>query len=106
MNQHALTSVAEFLNDAGWNYSVFLRSYTTSFGVGASSEQRIHAALSDAAVIDRIEKVTSAEAVCEVKSSISYAGDSGAGPDPKAMQSERFSELLTALLKESEAARA
>jgi hypothetical protein len=100
MNQHTLTSVAEFLNSAGWNYSVFLRSYTTLLPVGASSEQLIRAAWGSAAVIDRIETVTPTEVVSEVRSSISYVGDGGAGPDPKSMQSERFAELLATLLEE------
>lgn len=104
MNQHTLTSVAEFLDDAGWNYSVFLRSYTTPPTEGASSEQLIRSALGSTAVIGRIEAVTPVEVVSEVRTSISYAGDSGAGPDPKAMQSDRFSELLAALLQETEAA--
>ena len=104
MNQHTLSSVADFLDDAGWNYSVFLRSYTTSPIAGASSEQLIRVALGEAAVIDRIESVTPVEVVSAVRSSISYAGDSGAGPDPKAMQSEPFAELLATLLHETEAA--
>ena len=104
MNQHTLSSVADFLDDAGWNYSVYLRSYATSPTEGASSKQLIRSALGSTAVIDRIEAVTPVEVVSEVRTSISYAGDSGAGSDPKAMQSGRFSELLAALLQETEAA--
>ena len=103
MNQQTLTSVAEFLNAAGWNYTVFLRSYTTTSLVGASSEQLIRNALGSRAVVERIQTVSPTEVLSEIRSSIGYAGDSGAGPAPESMRSGRFAELLSGLLAETEA---
>ncbi|QWT47425.1 hypothetical protein [Azospira inquinata] len=104
MNQDALSALAEFLNAAGWNYSVFLQSYGTPFAASVSSEVVIHSALGATAVVGGCSEVTPAEALAEVKESLTYAGDSGAGPAPQAMQSEHFAELLDTVLAEVGAA--
>lgn len=106
MNQNALSALAEFLNAAGWNYSVFLRCYGAPFGASVSSEAVIHSALGTTAVVGGCREVTPAEALAEIRESLTYAGDSGAGPAPQAMQSERFAELLDRVLAEVGAAAA
>lgn len=99
MNRKTLSSVVELLNVGGRNYTVFLRSYTVRLQKGASSEQLIHLALGSRAVLEHIQAVTTDDALLEVTSSISYAGDSAAGPDPTVITSARFmahrAEFLT-----------
>lgn len=106
MNQEALSALAEFLNAVGWNYSVFLQSYGAPFAASVSSEVVIHNALGATAVVGGYREVTPAEALAEVRESLTYAGDSGAGPAPQAMRSERFAELLNRVLAEVGAAAA
>ena len=102
MNPEPLSSIAEFLNAAGWNYSVFLHAYALPSVAGTPPEQIIANALGSTVVVADLKVVTAPEVVSEVGASISYAGDSGAGPDPASLQSERFAELLSGLLKETE----
>jgi hypothetical protein len=59
--------------------------------------------LGNDAVVERIQAVTLDEALAEIRSSLSYPGDSGAGPDPETLRSERFTRLLSDLLAEIEA---
>lgn len=103
MNQEPLSSIAEFLNEAGWNYSVFLKAYTTSFATGTSSEQIVRSAIDNSALIEDIKTVTVPEVLSEIESSITYPGDTGAGPESAALASQEFSGLLSNLRKEVEA---
>jgi hypothetical protein len=100
MNQAALSELSEFLNAAGWNYSVFLHAYATPNRPGLSPEQLVCEALGESAVVGDVADETLANVLSEFKASVSYAGDSGAGPDPVALKSERFASLLENALAE------
>lgn len=106
MTQDAFSALAEFLNASGWNYSVFLRCYGAPLAASVSSEAVIHSALGNTAVVGGCREVTPAEALAEIRESLTYVGDSGAGPAPQAMQSERFAALLDRVLAEVSAAAA
>lgn len=100
MPQDSFAVFASFLNATAWNYSVFLRSYRTTFKASHSSGEVIRSALGVAARLGGIFDVTAQEALAEIKDSLSYAGDCAAGPDPEAIQSARFTELLATVLAE------
>jgi len=103
MKPEALSAIVSILNQGGWNYSVFLESYTVPSQPGTPSEQLIRKALGGSAVLESIETVTPEQVTEEVRSSLVYAGDSGAGPDPESLRSEQFSQLLSSLLADTEA---
>ena len=75
LNQSTLTAVSEFLDSAGWNYSVFLRAYATPCANDTSSEQLIRSALGTHAVVTDIDQVTTEGVLSEVRSALSYSGD-------------------------------
>ena len=103
MNSNTLAAMTHLLNESGWNYSVFLQTYPVSRIGGESSEQLIHAALSNSAVIENIQEVTTQEVIYEVNASLSYAGSSCDGPDQSVIESEQFKGLLATLLIDVEA---
>lgn len=102
MNQDTLSAIAYFLDGVGSNYTVFLRVYTTPMIVGLSSEQLIRNALGSGAVVEGFQEVTPPEVVSEVTSCMTYVGDRVAGPNPEALKSERFAQLLGQLIDETE----
>lgn len=98
MDQAPLTALASFLSAAGWNYSVFLQCYSVPFTTGVSTEDALHSALGPDVVIDSLRAVSAAEASADIRAALTYAGDSGAGPEPEQMQSPRFLQLLDAVM--------
>lgn len=103
MNPQTLAAIVDLLNEGGWNYSVFLKGYPAQLKIGMSSQQLVQTALGSSAVVERVQQVTTQQVLAEVEASLAYAGDSGAGPNEAAIQSERFRELLTTLLAETNA---
>ncbi|HEX4330109.1 MAG TPA: hypothetical protein VH105_25190, partial [Burkholderiales bacterium] len=95
MNQDTLSKVADTLNKDGWNYTVFLRTFTAPFSLGTSSEQLIRNALGTNVTIAGLKQVSLSEVLSEIEPSISYAGDRSAGPDSEVIESKEFSELLS-----------
>ncbi|MGL4460590.1 MAG: hypothetical protein ACRDD1_18995 [Planctomycetia bacterium] len=86
----------------GYNYVVFLRVYRTPFAPDAPAEWYVGQALGPAASIEGVDKVSGPELLAEVEQSLRYAGDSGSGPKPSALQSPRFTALVPAVLAELE----
>jgi hypothetical protein len=103
MKPETLSAIVSILNHGSWNYSVFLESYSVPSLPGTPSEQLICTALGGSAVLASIETVTPKQVAEKVQMSLIYAGDSGAGPDPESLRSERFGQLLSSLLAELEA---
>jgi hypothetical protein len=102
MESETLSAITGILNRGGWNYSVFLQGYTVPSQPGASSEQLIRNALGGNAVLGSIEAARPEQVTEEVRSSLVYVGDSGAGPDIESLRSERFGQLLSSLLADIE----
>lgn len=103
MNPKTLLALVELLNRNGTNYTVFLKCYSVPVQFGALSEQLIRAALGVRAVVGGVQTVTPSELSMDVQSSLSFAGDSGAGPDPGAIHSEDFDTLVATLLADIDA---
>ena len=92
-----LTELEELLS--GLNYGVFLKLFRTSCTSGAKPERCVGAVLGECAVIGGIQPVTAAELALVVETSLRYAGDKGHGPEPQALTSQRFEELLAFILR-------
>ena len=104
MNQGALSEVCEFLNASGWNYTVFLQTYETARTPGAPLEHLVRSALGSEIVIAKMDSVSADAVLSEILSCLRFAGDEGSGPDASAIQSERFTELVTLAIAEVKAA--
>jgi hypothetical protein len=94
----AFSALTRLLNAGGTNYIVFLRAYSASSVPDESAATVVRRVVGDKAVISETDGVSEGEVVAEVASSLKYAGDAGAGPDPASMQSEEFQQLLAAAL--------
>jgi hypothetical protein len=84
----------------GLNYAVSLRAYRVPFDPAASAEWYIHQALGTDLVIGGVQPCSASEVLEEVEQSLRYNGTGSAGPDPEVLQSDRFNELVAALLAE------
>ncbi len=104
MNPTTLSALADLLNKGGKNYTVFLHCYLVPQRFGGTAEDLISAALGRNTVVGGVRMTASGEMLAEIRSSIGYAGDSGAGPDPSVIQSADFGKLLTDLLKDVDVA--
>jgi hypothetical protein len=102
MKSETLSAIVGILNRGGLNYSVFLQGYTVPSQPVASSEQLIRKALGGTAVLAGVEAVRPEQVTEEVRSSLVYVGDSGAGPDLESLRSERFGQLISSLLADIE----
>lgn len=100
MDQAPLTALADFLSAAGWNYTVFLQRYRVPCTVDMSCEEALRSALGPGVLIDGLRPVSAEEASADIRAALSYAGDSGAGPEPEEMRSPRFAGLLDAVMAE------
>jgi hypothetical protein len=98
MQTEILSQVAAYLNAAGWNYTVFLSAFTTLSQPAEPFEQTIRRAVGPQAVAVELQPISTTEMVDKIDASLRYAGDSGAGPEPRAVQSEEFKALLARLL--------
>jgi hypothetical protein len=103
MNRDVLSAMADLLNDGGWNYSVFLKSYSVPLVEDVSTGGLVRAALGSKAVVERVQSTSVDDVLNEVKVSLSHAGDDGAGPDPVVLASQRFAELLSNIASDIEA---
>lgn len=88
----------------GYNYQVFLRIYCLTFAPSEPAGWYIAKALGPSALIGGMVPATGREVLAEVERSLRYAGDVGSGPDPSALSSEKFNELVVRLLSELERA--
>ena len=88
------------MNDAGWNYSIFLQCYPVSVGPNNGSDDLIRNALGNGAEIEGIQRVSPKEVLIEIEESLCYAGDDGAGIDKKHLDTERFKVLLSNVMLE------
>lgn len=104
MNPETVSAIANLLNLGGTNYTVFLRSSAVSLADDCPSAELVRAALGTAAVIGGTRSIGRDELLDEVRASLSYAGDAGAGPAPGVVESARFTELLATLTTELRAA--
>lgn len=98
MQTEILSQVAAFLNAGGCNYTVFLSAFTTPSQAAEPFEQTIRRAVGPQSVAADLQPISVAELVNEIDVSLRYAGDSGAGPEPRAVQSAEFEALLAGLL--------
>ena len=98
IQQQTLMTIADCLNQGGRNYSVFLQTYRIPRSGEASSSRLVCDALDKPSVVlGEFQKVTAADVIYEVRGSLTYAGDSGAGPVPAALQASIFHEAMAAL---------
>lgn len=95
--------MADFLNEVGLNYTVFLRAYSTRSVADVGSSQLISNALGKQVVVREIGDVSSDKVLSEIMDSLSYSGDDGAGPDQVALKSDRFSELVNRVVASAKA---
>jgi hypothetical protein len=77
----------------GYNYEVFLQSYQLPLIPGATVKDYIIQAFPNAEV-GRIWQISEQDVFMEVEQSLTYSGDDSSGPNPMALKSPRFSELL------------
>lgn len=84
----------------GYNYQAFLRVYRVPFTPGSSVEWYVSQALGASAIVGKSVAVTGTEILADVEQSLRYAGDSGSGPEPMALRSQRFMELVSGVLSE------
>lgn len=84
----------------GCNYAVFLRVYRVAFIPDAPAEHYITEALGSSAVIGSVVSVDETTILADVEQSLRYVGDEGSGPEPNALRSRRFKELVPAVLNE------
>ena len=103
MISETCAAIADLLNADGINYTVFLQTSVVSPPGDRSSEELVRAALGSSSLIGGIQDVPSKEMVDEVRASLSYAGDAGAGPGPGVVQSTRFNTLLDTLTADLQA---
>lgn len=94
MIDEVLRDTETVLFEGGINYTVFLKLYRVPSGLGVSTQQYISKALGEKALLGGASPVELNELICEVADSLRYRGDSSAGPDPKSLDSARFSGLL------------
>lgn len=87
----------------GWNYAVFLHSYRLPLVQGAVAQDYVVQALPNSE-IGGIHPISVRELLDEVDQSLRYAGDTGSGPKPAAINSSKFEELLAAVLSHLEEA--
>jgi hypothetical protein len=102
LNPRTLDAITECLNAAGWNYTVFLRSYEAGIAHGDSAERIVQKVLGPEALVDSAGEVTTAEMLAEVRDSLSYVGEHAGGPDADVLRSELFADLLSRLAAELE----
>jgi hypothetical protein len=88
----------------GHNYQVFLRVYRVPFAPHAPAESYIAAALGSSAVVGEVAVASRIEVVAEVEDSLRYAGDEGSGPEQSVLDSQRFKDLVLAVIAELERA--
>ena len=84
----------------GGNYQVFLRVYRVAFVQEPTAELLIAQALGPSAVVGRVVPITELRVLTEVEECLRYAGDTGHGPEPIALRSQRFELLVSAVLSE------
>jgi hypothetical protein len=104
MNQTTLSAMADFLNQGGLNYTVFLRAYSMRHMADQGSSQLISHALGKPVVIREIGDVSTEAMVSDITDCLSYAGDEGAGPAQAAVASDHFAELLRRVIADAKSA--
>jgi hypothetical protein len=100
MLPETMSAIGDLLNLGSTNYTVFLRSSDVALPGDRPSADLVRVALGTGATIGGAGNVTCEELVKEVRASLSYPGDSGAGPAPAVVDSARFKELLAILTTE------
>jgi len=98
-----LSEIRNRLNCEATNYSVFLHSYQVEIASGASSSESIRSALGPEVDVGGIKEVADWEAIAEMLEGLAYSGDSGAGPDPKVLNSLDFVECLDNFVVQTQA---
>ncbi|MCA9217596.1 MAG: hypothetical protein KDB27_31220 [Planctomycetales bacterium] len=82
----------------GYNYQVFLRSYSAKHAHDADVEAIVMAALGEEATVDEIHTESTEKTVATIKSRLEYRGDESSGPLPKRIDSPKFCFLRDAVL--------
>jgi hypothetical protein len=100
MKPKSLSSIAAFPDNAGWNYSVFLKLYPVHHAAEVTTAQVVPLALGGDIKIANLRAVSVSEVLSEIELSLSYPGDSGAGLEPTALASPEFQALLSDVLEE------
>ena len=100
MNNACLSKIGDLLNEDGLNYSVFLRAYEVAAREDLSSSELVCLALGSSVVIGGIHNSAATEVLPEIEASLTYAGDSSAGPSAEALNSVHFKSLLTEMLSD------
>jgi hypothetical protein len=96
--RHSLYSeMAALLNSDGTNYTVFLQCYTGSLPPGLTFEQKVCAVLGPACVVENVRDLERRSIEEILRESLSYRGEH-AGPDAAILASQRFHELLDAIV--------
>jgi hypothetical protein len=93
-----LTELEELLD--GYNYTVSYHLYRVPFAPCRSAEWYVTEALGPSAVVSGVVPVTGTEIVEVVGQSLRYVGDEGSGPKPSVLKSQRFNEMVSAVLRE------
>lgn len=98
MSNTRLSKISDLLNEGGLNYSVFLRTYEMVAREGISSSELVYLALGPSVVINGIRNIAVTDILPEIEASLTYAGDSGAGPSADVLNSANFKSLLAEIL--------
>jgi hypothetical protein len=99
MTRAAFDAVVNFLNAGGTNYTVFLRTYQTDTTSGESTMDAVRRAVGEGVSVERVQAASVHEVLAEVTSSLAYAGDASAGPDPADLLSAEFRRLLADVIE-------
>lgn len=103
MQQDLLTQMEDLLNDGGFNYSTFLRSYTVEGTSGLEPYAVIQKAISEDIVIDNLSDVPFAEIEANLRECLSYQGMEGAGPEDGITKAPEFLDLLENICEDAKA---
>ena len=82
----------------GYNYQVFLRTYTAKHDHNADIAAIVAAALGDKTTVRNTYTHTTDELVATIKSHLEYRGDDSSGPIADRLDGPEFSALLNTLL--------
>lgn len=89
--------MAALLNSDGTNYTVFLQCYAGSLPSDLTFEQKVSAILGPACIVENVRDLDHRSIEEILRENLSYRGEH-AGPDATILASERFQELLDAIV--------